>query len=129
MKWYFYLIVFIVLIGLSSFSANSYTTNNNTFTFEFELNESYSTVNNTFTLTFELNESGETPSTDTCSGTENCVVTCGNNFTIATGSVDMNDFNISFDGTGTTYLLANISNYTRISIGGCNIKLNNMRIN
>jgi hypothetical protein len=64
-----------------------------------------------------------------CSGTENCLVTCGTNFTSSTGTQNMNDYNISFVGSAaTTYLLSNISNYTRINVGNCSIKLNGNKI-
>lgn len=61
---------------------------------------------------------------DTCTGTTNCIVTCGTNLTIATGNLNMNKYNISFAGTSAiTYLLSNISNYTKINVGNCSVKL------
>lgn len=115
--------VLLLTLILCSISVSAYTLVNNTQTLTFEMNESYTLVNNTQILTFEMNET-TTPITDTCTGTSNCVVTCGTNITISSGSLNMNKYNMSFSGSGTTYLGANMSNFTKISIGNCNIKLN-----
>jgi len=57
--------------------------------------------------------------TDACSGNENCIIQCSDNWNI-TNVINMNDYNVLINGTGNLYNLRNIENATRIRIqGGC----------
>lgn len=69
--------------------------------------------------------SNVTAPVNSCSGASNCVITCGTNIT---GGATMNSYNISFSGSGTTYLGGNLVNFTLMNVGSCNVKLNNYNI-
>lgn len=59
---------------------------------------------------------------DACSGNENCIIQCSDNWNI-TDSINMNDYNVLINGTGNLYNLRNIDNATRIRIqGGCIVR-------
>lgn len=68
-----------------------------------------------------------TSSTASCTGLVDCVITCGTNITSTTGTIDMTQHNITFTGTGSTYLKTNINN-TRMIISTCGVYTNGYNI-
>ena len=57
--------------------------------------------------------------TDACLGNENCIIQCSDNWNIS-NIINMNDYNVLINGTGTIYNVRNIKNATRIRIQeGC----------
>ena len=54
-----------------------------------------------------------------CSGNENCIIQCSDNWNI-TDIINMNNYNVLANGTGNLYNIRNLKNATRIRIqGGC----------
>ena len=91
-------------------------------------NESTSSVlsNNFDTFTLAMNPSSAiligNYQADTCDGSINCVWVCGTNLT---SNLNMKHYNITFNGTGNTYLVsANLTNFTVAYRGSCNLFVN-----
>jgi len=104
-----FVIFFACIVLVSGYTADTYT-------------DIESTLKNGYTAdNYESIESifGSDEITSACSGNENCVIQCSDNWNI-TDSINMNNYNVLINGTGNFYNLRNIENATRIRIqGGC----------
>ena len=106
------IVIFLVCIVLvSGYTADDYTNIQSTLRNDYTADD-YENIISIF-------GSDELPvDTCTCSGTENCFISCSDNCNITI--INMNDYNVLINGTGTLYNLRNINNATRIRIQeGC----------
>lgn len=126
-----FLLFGVLFLGLilffSSTSLADYTTYNNSVTFEFNFSTTaYTTYNNSVTSVFELYDNVTAPNvTDSCTYTSgNWNVKCSDACNITT-AVALGNNNITFNGTGTVFIGANISGWKRVDVWtGCTVIVN-----
>lgn len=100
---------FAYIVLVSGYTADNYTNIQSTLKNNY-VADNYENIQSVF---------GSDEITSACSGTEDCIIQCSDNWNI-TNVINMNDYNVLINGTGTTYNIKNLKNATRIRIqGGC----------
>ena len=104
------IMIFACIILVSGYTADNYENIQST------LKNNY--VADDYENIISIFGSDEITDTCTCLGTENCFISCSDNCNMTI--INMNDYNVLINGTGTLYNLRNINNATRIRIQeGC----------
>jgi hypothetical protein len=98
---------------------------NNSVSIDLEFNLSSNLETNDLSIDLDFSELICTGGVVICDGTADCTWTCG---TDLDGAKDMNFYQMTFIGTGTTNLMGNITD-VKMHVGQCSIKLNGYNIN
>ena len=105
-------IFFACMVLVSGYTADNYTNIQSTLKNGYTA-DNYKSIESVF---------GSDEIISACSGNENCIIQCSDNWNI-TSPINMNNYNVLINGTGNLYNLRNIKNATRIRIQeGCRAK-------